>query len=109
MKQLITVTIDASSNDALKADTGIIYRGIAQALSKTNGSEVHIHSENAENTEAMHFLMTRLMRWSGGSRAPGNKKRIVRKKGWLAGIKNEVTSQLSNAKDEIMEGLAGEL
>jgi hypothetical protein len=96
MKHLITVTIDSTSSDALKSDTGLIYRGIAAALSKTNGSEVHIHSENAENSEAMHFLVTRLLRWSGGSRPPGRKRTIGKKKGWLAKV-----------KDEFMEGLTG--
>ena len=97
MKQLITVTIDSPSADALKTDSGLIYRGIAEALGRTNGSEVHIHSENAENTEAMHFLVTRLLKWSGGSKAPG-RRRTVKKKGWLGNV-------LSDMKDEIVEGL----
>src|SRR5438093_4242243 len=97
MKQLITVTIDSTSSDALKSDTGLIYHGIAAALSKTNGSEIHIHSENAENTEAMHFLVTRLLKWSGGSRPPG-RRRNVKRKGWLGSI-------ISNVKDEVVTGL----
>jgi len=96
MKHLITVTLDSPSSDSLKSDTGIIYRGIAEALAKTNGSEVHIHSENAENSEAMHFLVTRLLRWSGGSRPPGWKRSVVKRKGWLA-----------KARDEFMQGLTG--
>ena len=65
-------------------------------MAKTNGSEVHIHSENAENSEAMHFLVTRLLRWSGGSRPPGRKRTVVKRKGWLA-----------KARDEFMQGLTG--
>ena len=96
MKHLITITLDSPSSDALKSDTGIIYRGIAVALAKTNGSEVHIHSENAENSEAMHFLVTRLLRWSGGSHPPGRRRTVTKHKGWLA-----------KAKDEFMQGLTG--
>ena len=97
MKGLITVTIDSNSQNDLKSDSGIIYRAIADVMSKTNGSEIHIHSENADNTEAMHFLITRLIKWSGGSRPPG-RRRNVKKKGWLGSI-------ISNVKDEVVTGL----
>jgi len=100
MKQLITITIDAPSADALKSDSGLIYRSIAGILPKTNGSEVHIHSENAENSEAMHYLVTRLLRWSGGSRPPGRRKTTVKKKGWLA-------RTAADLKDQFMDGLTG--
>jgi len=98
MKKLITVTLDSPSNDseALKSDTGIIYQAIAVALSKTNGSEIHIDTNNADNSEAMHFLVTRLLRWSGGSRPPGRRRTVAKRKGWLA-----------KARDEFMQGLTG--
>lgn len=81
----------------MKSDTGIVYRAIAESLAKTNGSEIRISTTNAENTQEMHYLTTKILRWSGGSRSPGH-RRPTKKKGWLANV-------ISDAKNQIRDGL----
>ena len=96
MKHLITVTLDSPDNDSVKRDTGIIYQGIAKALPRTNGSEVHIYTDNAENKEAMRFLTRKLLIWSGVIHPQPRKRTVAKRKGWLA-----------KARDEFMQGLTG--
>ena len=104
MKQLITVTFEAASHNQLKSDTGMVLRSIGQALSKTNGSEIHVHLENGDNAERMYFLTGRLNSWSHNNAAPPGKPR--RKAQARKGI---LQSMIDNAKDQVIRGLTGDI
>ncbi len=96
MKRMLTITIENASDNDGRHDAVIMGKAIAEGRLRMNGSDIHVHETNADNTEEMHYTVTRLLRWSGGARAPGRRRSHAKEKhGIIAGIIGQIKEGLT--------------